>query len=292
MLGTMVKGPMLRLSLPGQSRKGLGGMRVGVPGRARRLEEARTLQRLWRLQREHAAARGLCDPGMDYLDAHFAMELTLQRHIRVLDQLFPYIRGRVLEWGCRHGLDSCVYRMRLGDTVELHGCDVCDDEHYRPFHDFSGLRYRRLQHPYLLDYEDASFDVVTSNGVLEHVPDDDRSLGEVFRVLRPGGAFLIACLPNRLSYTEAIQRWRGGNAHDRLYTLGRTRLMLQAHGFAIVAARRQFMVPTMLNGMPAAVKAAYQKTSRLVWPANDLLERIWPLNLLASNLMVVAFKPA
>lgn len=291
MLGTMVKVPLLYPSIRGQLSNRFGSMGVGAPPRARRLEEARTLQRLWRLQRDHAAARGLCDPGMDYLDAHFAMGLTLQRHIRVLDQFLPYIRGRVLEWGCRHGLDSCVYRMRLGDAVELHGCDICDGEHYRPFHDFSGLRYRRLQHPYLLDYEDASFDVVTSNGVLEHVPDDDRSIGEVFRVLRPGGAFLIACLPNRLSYTEAIQRWRRGNAHDRLYTLGGTRALLQAHGFAVAEARRQFMVPTMLNGMPAAVKATYQKTSRLVWPANDLLERIWPLNLLASNLMVVASKP-
>ena len=76
--------------------------------------------------------------------------------------------------------------LRLGDAVELHGCDVCDGEDYRPFHEFSGLRYRRFHHPYLLEYEDASFDVVTSNGVLEHVPDDDRSVGEVFRVLTPG----------------------------------------------------------------------------------------------------------
>jgi hypothetical protein len=112
----------------------------------------------------------------------------------------------------------------------------------------------------------------------------------VFRILRPGGAFLITCLPNRLSYTEAIQRWRSGDAHDRLYTLGGTRAKLQAHGFAVAEMRRLFMVPTMLNGMPDVVKTTYQKAARLVWTANDLLERMWPLNLLASNLMVVAFK--
>jgi SAM-dependent methyltransferase len=228
---------------------------------------------------------------MAYLEAHFSMGLTLERHVRVVDRLFPYVRGQVLEWGCRHALDACLYRMRLGSAVELHGCDVCDGDDYRPFHEFSGLDYRRLTHPYLLDYDDASFDVVTSNGVLEHVPDDDRSVGEVFRVLRPGGVFLITCLPNRLSYTEALQRWRRAEAHDRLYSVGGTRAMLGRHGFAVEHVRRLFMVPTMLNGLPAKAKAAYQQAGPLVWLANDLLERAWPLNLLASNLMIVARKP-
>ena len=227
---------------------------------------------------------------MAYLASHFRMNLTLQRHLRVIDLLVPYIKGKVLEWGCRHGLDSCVYRLRSGDAIELHGCDVCDGVDYQPFHDFSGLRYRRLSHPFLLDYEDSTFDVVTSNGVLEHVPDDNRSMGEIFRILRPGGTFLITCLPNALSYTEALQRWRGGVAHDRLYTLGQTRAMLIAHGFVVTQVRRLFMVPTMLNGLSQSVMSAYQNAAEPVWMLNDFIERIWPLNLLASNLMVVAHK--
>jgi SAM-dependent methyltransferase len=257
---------------------------------SRRADEFRLLQRLWDFQLEYAAARGGDDPGMAYLAAHFRMGLTLERHLRVVDLLFPYIRGRVLEWGCRHGLDSCLYRHRLGEAVELYGCDVCDGDDYRPFHDFSGLSYHRLTHPYRLDYDDDSFDVVTSNGVLEHVPDDQHSLGEIARILRPGGAFLITCLPNRFSYTEAIQRQRGGEAHDRLYTLGRVRAMLRARGFVVTSVRRLFMVPTMLNGLPDAAKSTYQRAARLVWAANDVLERAWPLNLLASNLMIVAVK--
>ena len=227
---------------------------------------------------------------MAYLASHFRMGLTLERHLRVVDLLFPYIRGRVLEWGCRHGLDSCIYRMRRGKEVELHGCDVCDADDYRPFHDFSGLRYRRIHHPYLLDYDDASFDVVTSNGVLEHVPDDERSVAEVFRVLRPGGAFLITCLPSRHSYTEALQRWHGAAAHDRLYTLAGARAMLRRHGFAVSEARRLFVVPTMLNGASETAKSAYEKAAPLVWASNAILEHVWPLVLFASNLMIVAHK--
>lgn len=247
---------------------------------------------LWEEQRTHAAGRPGEESaaGMAYLAAHFGMTLTLERHLRVVDALMPYVRGRVLEWGCRHALDSCLYRMRLGAAVELHGCDVCDGDEYRPFHAFSGLRYARLTHPSRLDYDDESFDVVTSNGVLEHVPDDAASAREVWRVLRPGGRFLVTCLPNRSSYTEALQRLRGATAHDRLYTLRSARALLRDAGFAVECSRRFLMVPTMLNGLPGALKSAYQRGHRTVWAANDLLERLWPLNVLASNLMVVGRK--
>ena len=66
--------------------------------------EIATLRALWGCQQQHAAARGLSDAGMEYLAAHFAMDLTLWRHLRVIDATIPYIRGKVLEWGCRHAL--------------------------------------------------------------------------------------------------------------------------------------------------------------------------------------------
>ena len=253
--------------------------------------EVSTLKRLWERQVEYAAEREMSDGGMAYLAEHFAIPMTLERHLRAIDMMLPEIRGRVLEWGCRHALDSCVYRLRLGDSVELTGCDVCDRDDYRPFHEFSGIDYTRLTHPYELPYGDDRFDVATSNGVLEHVPDDRASLGELFRVIRPGGTLVITCLPNRYSYTEAIQRRSGHRAHDRLYGLAETRGMVRQAGFEVVSSRRFFMVPTMLNGFPEGIRSAYQRAHRLVWVGNAILERAWPLSLLASNLMVVARKP-
>lgn len=42
-----------------------------------------------------------------------------------------------------------------------------------------------------LTLADASFDVVTSTEVFEHVPDDRKGFAEIRRVLRPGGSFIF-----------------------------------------------------------------------------------------------------
>lgn len=43
-----------------------------------------------------------------------------------------------------------------------------------------------------LTFEDGSFDLVTSNQVFEHVPDDILGYAECYRVLKPGGALIFS----------------------------------------------------------------------------------------------------
>jgi SAM-dependent methyltransferase len=60
-----------------------------------------------------------------------------------------------------------------------------------------------------LPFPDGSFDLVLSNEVLEHVQDDRAAVGEIVRILRPGGRLVLFC-PNR-GYpfeTHGIY-WRG-----------------------------------------------------------------------------------
>jgi SAM-dependent methyltransferase len=52
-----------------------------------------------------------------------------------------------------------------------------------------GVLNQDVQH---LTFEDQSFDLVTSNQVFEHVPDDTQGYRECARVLRPGGALIFA----------------------------------------------------------------------------------------------------
>jgi SAM-dependent methyltransferase len=78
----------------------------------------------------------------------------------------------------------------------------------------------RRQHPDLanairegdaqeLPFPDGHFDTVLVNEVLEHVPDQDKALLEIHRVLRPGG-YLVVFSPNRWYPVETHGvRWRG-----------------------------------------------------------------------------------
>lgn len=250
------------------------------------------LYRLYDDQRRYVQCNGAVGACMEYLDSHFATRMIVQRQLRVVDMFEEYVRGRVLEWGCQHGQDSCVFRERFASDVELHACDVLPEQAYRPFRQFSGAQYIELTHPYHLPYTDNYFDLVISNGVLEHVADDVASLREIHRVLRPGGTFVLTCLPNYYSYTEAVARLRG-RGHPRLYSMSQASGMLRRSGFRVIRSRYFFMIPVMLLGFPKTAQRLYQKLMGSIgWTFNDILEALWPVNRLASNLLLVARKEA
>jgi SAM-dependent methyltransferase len=88
---------------------------------------------------------------------------------------------------------------------------------------------------------DASVDVVTSNGVLNLVPDKRRALGEIFRVLRPGGfvqlADIVLSRPISETSRENPRLWAEcivGAVREEDYVE-----MLTAHGFADIRCLRR-----------------------------------------------------
>jgi SAM-dependent methyltransferase len=73
-----------------------------------------------------------------------------------------------------------------------------------------------------LPMPDSTYDVVIANHVLEHIDDDRRAMGELFRVLKPGGLALLTVPinPTRAetyedpAITEPVQRKAHFTAHD------------------------------------------------------------------------------
>ena len=57
-----------------------------------------------------------------------------------------------------------------------------------------------------LPFDEATFDCVVSTLTLCSIPHVDRAVGEVYRVLKPGGQFLF--LDHGLSPDQQVQKWQ------------------------------------------------------------------------------------
>jgi SAM-dependent methyltransferase len=77
--------------------------------------------------------------------------------------------------------------------------------------------------------ESGSVDVVTALDVLEHIRDDMKAVGEVYRVLKPGGLF-VALVP---AYGFLWSEHDEGLHHLRRYVAGELRAKLVASGFVL-----------------------------------------------------------
>ena len=103
----------------------------------------------------------------------------------------PWCRGReVLDLACGAGYGSAHLARVAAHVV---GGDVSAEaiDYARRRYGDGNVVFRVLDAA-ALPFEDDSFDCVVSFETIEHLPDRDAYLGEVARVLRPGGAYVVS----------------------------------------------------------------------------------------------------
>ncbi|GLT43435.1 hypothetical protein SLA2020_173820 [Shorea laevis] len=66
-----------------------------------------------------------------------------------------------------------------------------------------------------LELGDSSFDAVLCTVSVQYLQQPEKVFAEVFRVLRPGGVFIVS-FSNRMFYEKAIGAWRDGTAYSRV----------------------------------------------------------------------------
>jgi arsenite methyltransferase len=102
----------------------------------------------------------------------------------------------VLDLGCGAGTDLLMAAQMTGPTGRVIGVDMTAGmlERARASADEMGIDNVELHESLIesLPLEDASVDIVISNGVIDLVPDKDAVLDEIDRVLRPGGRLQLA----------------------------------------------------------------------------------------------------
>lgn len=104
--------------------------------------------------------------------------------------------ARVLDVGSGAGTDSLVAAQMVGPTGSVTGIDMTPEmlEKSRAASAQMGLGNVTFMEADAerLPFEDASFDVVISNGVIDLIPDKNAVFSEIFRVLAPGGRIQVA----------------------------------------------------------------------------------------------------
>ena len=117
---------------------------------------------------------------------------------------------RVLDLGSGAGLDCFLAAQQVGPGGSVVGVDFTPDMIERATANARKLRLSNVSFRRgdieALPLEDASFDVVMSNCVVNLAPDKDAVFREAFRVLRPGGRVMVSDILLTRPATEAELR--------------------------------------------------------------------------------------
>ena len=144
------------------------------------------------------------------------------------DRLGLQAGERVLDMGCGAGRHAFEMYKRGADVIAL---DQDADELSTVSEWFAAMREEgglpegaeadtKQGDALDLPFPDGEFDRVVASEVLEHIPDDDRAISELVRVLRPGGTIAVTVprwLPEKVCWALSDEYHEVEGGHVRIY---------------------------------------------------------------------------
>ena len=123
--------------------------------------------------------------------------------------------GSVLDVGCGTGID---YPGFIERGMEYTGVDITPKfvTHFKELHPEADVR---LSSSLNLSFENESFDVVYSGGMIQHMHPDEypKAIHEMWRICRKG--LILTTSKNFNPHINIIQKIRGGEVYDNHYSM-------------------------------------------------------------------------
>lgn len=104
------------------------------------------------------------------------------------------IKSKVLDFGCGDGFFAGLI---FGKNKINIGLDLFDNNRVEEAKKEKVYKKITLYDGNTIPYPDNSFNTIISNCVLEHIPNLEYSLKETYRILKPGGYFLISVMTDQ-----------------------------------------------------------------------------------------------
>jgi SAM-dependent methyltransferase len=190
---------MTQLETKSLSSSHTAAMEKAIPMTSRRIGSWEVLISRWPLSTTDLASRYDAVSGRwvrtarrFQLKAAYREPLLTSQVVIGLMQIGP--QARILDCGVGNGSLSIAPDRIMKGPVDFHAIDTSAEMlvQAKSMMHHAGLRPHFQQADVmLLPYDDQSFDVVMAAHVLEHLPDPQRALAEMIRVLKPGGMVFV-----------------------------------------------------------------------------------------------------
>jgi arsenite methyltransferase len=116
----------------------------------------------------------------------------------------------LLDLGCGAGLDLYLYAQKIGPTGKLYGLDLAQPMLDKARDSLAAVGITNVEWLHAaadsIPLDDNSVDLVTANGIYNLSPDKDAVMGEVARVLKPGGRTVFAEIVLTSELPQEIRR--------------------------------------------------------------------------------------
>lgn len=183
---------------------------------------------------------------------------TLERplHNQLLSSIAEHIsfsEATILEIGCGSAVDS-IKMAQDGATVYATDYSLPALNHARQNRDRQKVEMELVAGDlFSLPYPSQSFDLIFSQGLLEHFTEVDKAVAEQMRVLKPGGLLCID-VPQTWSLYTLYKRWhmRRGTwfaGWETNFSLPELRGLMARQGLEIVSDYGYFYFPALFFGV-------------------------------------------